>query len=97
MTDEEPTKKTDTTTKTKRGFASMTPGVQKAIAAKGGRAAHAKGTAHTWDAGEAKKAGERGGATVVQKLGREHMAAIGRIGGKARGAKARATPERESE
>ncbi len=51
-------------TKTKgkgRGFASMDPAKQKAIASKGGRAAHKKGTAHTWTSDEARAAGQKGG------------------------------------
>lgn len=50
------------TTKGKgRGFASMDPAKQKAIASKGGRAAHKKGTAHTWTSDEARAAGQKGG------------------------------------
>lgn len=47
--------------KEKRGFASMPPEKQREIAAKGGRAAHEKGTAHEWDTEEAKAAGRKGG------------------------------------
>lgn len=68
-----------------RGFASMDPGKQKEIASKGGRAAHAKGTAHEFDSGEAREAGRKGGQAVSRN--REHMAMIGRKGGEARGAK----------
>ncbi len=51
-----------TTTKGKgRGFASMDPVKQKAIASKGGKAAHKKGTAHTWTSDEARAAGQKGG------------------------------------
>lgn len=50
------------TTKGKgRGFASMDPVKQKAIASKGGKAAHKKGTAHTWTSEEARAAGQKGG------------------------------------
>lgn len=46
----------------KRGFASMDREKQRAIASMGGKAAHAKGTAHEWKAGEeAREAGRRGG------------------------------------
>lgn len=45
-----------------RGFASMDPNKQKAIASKGGKAAHKKGTAHQWTADEARAAGRKGGA-----------------------------------
>jgi general stress protein YciG len=61
---------------------------QREIASKGGRAAHAKGTAHEWTADEARSAGRKGGETVSRD--REHMAAIGREGGGARSANARA-------
>ena len=40
--------------KERRGFASMSPERQKEIASKGGRAAHAKGTAHEWTPEEAR-------------------------------------------
>lgn len=45
----------------KRGFASMNAGKQRAIASKGGKAAHAKGTAHEWTSDEARQAGRKGG------------------------------------
>src|SRR4051812_44350544 len=67
-----------------RGFASMDREKQREIASKGGRAAHAKGTAHEFDSGEAREAGRKGGLAVSQN--REHMAKIGRRGGEARGA-----------
>lgn len=67
-----------------RGFASMSPDRQREIASKGGRAAHAKGTAHEWSADEAREAGRKGGETVSRD--RAHMAAIGREGGGARNA-----------
>lgn len=41
----------------KRGFASMDPAQQREIAAEGGRAAHAKGTAHEFTSEEARRAG----------------------------------------
>jgi general stress protein YciG len=66
---------------------------QREIASKGGRAAHAKGTAHEWTADEARVAGRKGGETVSRD--REHMAAIGREGGGARSAGAR-TRRREA-
>jgi len=34
---------------------------QRAIASKGGKAAHAKGTAHEWTSDEARQAGRKGG------------------------------------
>jgi len=85
--------------KSKRGFASMDPERQREIASKGGRAAHAKGTAHEWSRDEARNAGRKGGEVVSRD--RAHMAAIGREGGEARGrstARARQAPfaDRES-
>jgi general stress protein YciG len=73
----------------KRGFASMDQAKQREIASKGGRAAHAKGTAHEFTSDEARVAGRKGGETVSRD--REHMAAIGREGGHSRGARAHAT------
>jgi general stress protein YciG len=49
------------TQKQRKGFAAMTPEKQRAIASKGGIAAHQKGTAHKWTSEEAKKAGWKGG------------------------------------
>lgn len=65
----------------KRGFAAMDPAKQKEIASKGGRAAHAKGTAHEFSADEARAAGRKGGEAVSKD--RDHMAKIGRAGGEA--------------
>jgi uncharacterized protein len=48
--------------KARRGFAVMDRDKQREIAAKGGRAAHEKGTAHRWSEEEAKEAGRKGGA-----------------------------------
>lgn len=47
--------------KSKRGFASMSPDRQRALAVKGGKAAHKAGTAHEWDAKAASAAGKLGG------------------------------------
>ena len=44
-----------------RGFASMDKAKQRDIASKGGKAAHAKGTAHEWTREEARDAGRKGG------------------------------------
>jgi general stress protein YciG len=44
-----------------RGFASMDRKRQLEIASKGGKAAHAKGTAHEWTVEEAVSAGRKGG------------------------------------
>ncbi len=67
----------------KRGFASMDAAKQKEIASKGGRAAHAKGTAHEFTSDEARVAGRKGGEAVSRD--RAHMSAIGREGGHSRG------------
>jgi general stress protein YciG len=64
----------------KRGFASMDVEKQRAIASKGGKAAHQKGTAHEFTSEEAREAGRKGGEAVSRD--REHMAEIGREGGK---------------
>ena len=72
----------------KRGFASMDSNKQREIASKGGRAAHAKGTAHEFTSDEARVAGRKGGEAVSRD--RAHMSAIGREGGHSRGARARA-------
>lgn len=45
-----------------RGFASMDREKQRAIASKGGKAAHAKGSAHEWTVDEARDAGRKGGS-----------------------------------
>src|SRR6266545_4408408 len=45
-----------------RGFASMTAEKKREIASKGGRAAHALGTAHKWTSEEAQAAGRKGGS-----------------------------------
>ena len=50
-----------------RGFASMSPDKQRQIASKGGKAAHAKGTAHKWTSEEAQAAGRKGGRARQQK------------------------------
>lgn len=64
----------------KRGFASMDKEQHREIASQGGKAAHKKGTAHKWTSETAREAGKKGGKKVSQD--REHMAAIGRKGGK---------------
>jgi general stress protein YciG len=69
--------------KAKRGFAAMDPDKQKEIAGAGGKAAHAKGTAHEFTKETAGKAGVKGGKVVSKD--RAHMAEIGRKGGQARG------------
>jgi general stress protein YciG len=66
----------------------MDPAQQRAIASKGGKAAHAQGRAHEFSSEEAKAAGRAGGAAVSRDSA--HMAEIGRKGGRARGEKRKA-------
>lgn len=63
-----------------RGFAAMPPERRREIASEGGRTAHEKGTAHEFTTEEAQAAGRKGGEKVAAN--REHMAEIGRRGGK---------------
>lgn len=78
----------------KRGFASMDRGKQREIASKGGRAAHAKGTAHEFSSDEARLAGRKGGETVSRD--RAHMSTIGREGGHSRGRSRQLQPNEQS-
>jgi general stress protein YciG len=48
-------------TKSHRGFAAMDPALVREIASKGGKAAHAAGTAHEFNSDEARQAGRKGG------------------------------------
>lgn len=57
--------------KGKRGFAAMDRDKQRAIASKGGRAAHQKGTAHEFTPEEAREAGRKGGQAAHEK-GKAH-------------------------
>src|SRR5262245_50046852 len=50
-----------------RGFASMDREKQRAIASKGGKAAHEKGTAHEFSSEEAAAAGRKGGQARGQR------------------------------
>jgi len=45
----------------------MDPAKQRAIAAQGGRAAHAQGVAHEFDSAEAREAGRKGGQARSQR------------------------------
>ena len=78
----------------KRGFASMDAAKQREIASKGGRAAHAKGTAHEFTSDEARVAGRKGGEAVSRD--RAHMSAIGREGGHSRGRSRQSVPQSAS-
>lgn len=55
------------TEKRRQGFATLPAEKRSEIASQGGRAAHAKGTAHTWDTAAAKEAGRKGGLASWQK------------------------------
>ena len=72
----------------------MDSGKQREIARKGGMAAHQKGTAHEFTAEEARAAGRKGGERV--SANRNHMAEIGRLGGK-RSAERRRTEKGSAE
>lgn len=61
------TPKKATTAKKVRGFAAMDPRRVAEIARKGGKAAHAAGTAHQFSSDEAKIAGKKGGLTPRRK------------------------------
>ena len=63
----------------------MDVGKQREIASRGGRAAHAQGTAHKFSPEEARLAGRKGGERVSGD--RAYMASIGRRGGEARHAR----------
>jgi general stress protein YciG len=58
---------TTMTETSKRGFAGMDPEKQRMIASKGGKAAHAKGTAHHFTPEEARVAGRKGGMAAHAK------------------------------
>jgi general stress protein YciG len=53
--------------KSLRGFAAMDKEKQRAIASKGGKAAHARGTAHEFTPEEARAAGRKGGQAAHAK------------------------------
>jgi hypothetical protein len=49
-----------------RGFASMDKTKAKLISSKGGKAAHAKGTAYEWTSEQARAAGRKGGLAAAR-------------------------------
>ena len=55
-------------TKSRRGFAAMSPETQKRIASEGGKASHASGHGHRFSADEARDAGRKGG--LVSRRGK---------------------------
>jgi general stress protein YciG len=58
-----------------RGFAAMNRDLVKELARKGGKAAHAAGTAHEFTADEAREAGRKGGHASHAKRREQHAAA----------------------
>jgi general stress protein YciG len=65
-----PEAETTTTPKPKqrpRGFAAMSPEKQREIASRGGKAAHAAGTAHEFTSDEGRIAGKKGGQTAAAR------------------------------
>lgn len=69
-----------------RGFAAMDQEKQREIASKGGKAAHAKGTAHEFDSRTAAEAGSKGGKAAHAKgtaheFSSKEAAEAGRKGG----------------
>jgi len=73
--------------KSTRGFASMDEIRHREIAAKGGRAAHEKGSAHEFTSPEAKKAAKRGHELrAAHEFTRAEAIIAGRLGAKARAA-----------
>ncbi len=81
--------------KSQRGFAAMDDEQQREIASKGGRAAHAKGTAHEFTPEEAREAGRKGGEAVSQD--RSHMAEIGRKGGESGGSHSGSSSDQQAQ
>jgi general stress protein YciG len=55
-------------TKSRRGFAAMSPETQRRIASEGGKASHASGRGHRFSAEEARDAGRKGG--LVSRRGK---------------------------
>jgi uncharacterized protein len=60
----------------RRGFGGMTPERRSEIGRLGGKAAHAKGSAHEFTADEAKAAGQKGGAAKARKRREAALMAI---------------------
>ncbi len=57
----------------RRGFAAMDPAKVSEIARKGGKAAHAAGTAHEFSADEARVAGRKGGLAPHARRGTQKL------------------------
>lgn len=56
--------------KLKKGFAVISPEKQRELSSKGGKAAHAAGTAHQFTSEKAKEAGRKGGKAFHKKRGK---------------------------
>jgi len=56
-------------TKSRRGFAAMSPETQRRIASEGGKASHASGRGHRFSTEEARDAGRKGG--LVSRRGKD--------------------------
>src|SRR6516225_10126039 len=72
--------------KSRRGFAAMDRDKQRQIASKGGRAAHAKGSAHEFTPDQAREAGRKGGRAAhargtAHKFTSQEAQEAGRKGG----------------
>src|SRR5215468_3879558 len=77
------------TGKSRRGFASMDPAKRREIARKGGRAAHAQGSAHEFTSEEARMAGRKGGEAAhargtAHEFTSDEAREAGRKGGRVR-------------
>jgi general stress protein YciG len=68
------TKEASPPPKKRRGFAAMDRSAVRAIARKGGVAAHARGTAHEFTPEEARDAGRKGGTAPHRTRGKRHSA-----------------------
>jgi uncharacterized protein len=60
--------------KSRRGFAAMSPEMRRELSSRGGKAAHAAGTAHEFTSDEAREAGKRGGSASQESRRRAKMA-----------------------
>ncbi len=64
-----------------RGFATLSPERRKEISSRGGKGAHAAGTAHRFTTEEAKAAGAKGGRSKKARADAIEIAAPDRDGG----------------